>query len=796
MQYNYCVIRQQLYDKYLARQNPSHRKTIGIMRSFLTHSLAPLYTNFFSELGLKVIVADAIDPQGIARIEAAFCLPVEISHGSFLNLLNKKLDYIFLPHIMELPAAAKKTYSKTCVFVQGEPYYLKTTFRNEIEQSDTKILTPIIDMNEGYAKAKNTFINLAKNLKLARKARHAFKLALHKQLQFEQELIKKYGNQALADLDANPDKFAIILLGRPYNAFTDDANMGIPHKVASRGVTIIPFDMLDTTPYPVDKKLYWSMGQKIMQTAQLIKQRENLFGFYITNFSCGPDSFILAYFRNLMGMKPSLTLELDQHTADAGIDTRIEAALSIMRAYRTELGSPITQKDSSYKPTQVIYNKKPYIISSSGSKHSLQDPQVEILFPSMGKLGTEGLAAIFRSAGINGKALPVPDKDILLEGKKNTLCKECLPYILTTGSFMDYLKTKSDPNKITLLFMATGEGPCRLGQYCKGLEQTIHKNKIPNVAVFTLTDENTYAGLGHKILLRSWQGMIIMEVMSQIKSMLIVTAYNKHKALQEFNQIWYDDLMPYFSGQTREPLTSILNKINSKLRKIPLQKDPQQTPVISLIGEIFVRNEEFSQQNIVNYLEDHGFMVKIAPVGEYLCYCNYLIKKGLGRQRLTLKERSKNKIIAQIQSFWEKRIKSILAKSDLYTYELLEVDKTIQSATHLIDEHLMGEGILTVGLGLREIVHDSCGVISIGPFGCMPSRMAEAILRKEMNVIGKQRLAGWHEKALKFKDIDTFPYLFLETDGNPFPQMLEANLEAFILQAKRVHEKIMRLSST
>ena len=85
----------------------------------------------------------------------------------------------------------------------------------------------------------------------------------------------------------------------------------------------------------------------------------------------------------------------------------------------------------------------------------------------------------------------------------------------------------------------------------------------------------------------------------------------------------------------------------------------------------------------------------------------------------------------------------------------------------------------------------ACSVISIGPFGCMPSRISEAILRKEMNVIGKQRLAGWQQKAAEFKDIEIFPYLALETDGDPYPQLVEARLESFILQAKRVHEKIM-----
>jgi predicted nucleotide-binding protein (sugar kinase/HSP70/actin superfamily) len=124
---------------------------------------------------------------------------------------------------------------------------------------------------------------------------------------------------------------------------------------------------------------------------------------------------------------------------------------------------------------------------------------------------------------------------------------------------------------------------------------------------------------------------------------------------------------------------------------------------------------------------------------------------------------------------------------------MIDVAKTIDGVKHLINVNFRGECILTVGLSLREILEESCGVISIGPFGCMPSRVAEAVLKKEMDVRGKARMPGWDEKAHLFADIDTFPFLSIETDGSPFPQLIEANLEAFVLQARRVHEKLVVL---
>ncbi|HEX3018999.1 MAG TPA: acyl-CoA dehydratase activase [Chitinispirillaceae bacterium] len=794
-QFDLVDLRQKLiYEKYgvISRVDKVNQdkpeRTVGILKSFLTHSLFPLYSNFFDQLGFRVVLSDEIDREGISRIEAAFCLPAEITHGSFYNLLKKKPDYIFIPQVMQIPVPNVQTFSRMCVFVQGEPYYLKATFRKELEQSPTVILSAVLKMENGYEAAEDTLVDMVNGIGVSEKiARKAYQYACRRQYDFENELLE-IGRETLKKLDDNPELSGIVLFGRPYNAFADDANMGIPHKVASRGYYIIPNDMIPSSHINVHHKMFWATGQKIMKSAQIVKERKNLFGFYITNFSCGPDSFLLGYFRRLMGEKPSLTLELDQHTADAGIDTRIEAALDIISSYR-KLGIA-SGTDLSFKAAKIINKKKIKVVSSKGIEYDLTDPNVEIVIPSMGRCGTEVAAAIFRSIGINGKALPVADKNVLLEGRKNTTCKECLPYILTTGSFLEYVKQREGRDKISLFFMATGGGPCRLGQYCVALEHQIEKWQIPDAAVLTVTDENGYGGMGARTLLKAWMGIIISDVLNDIKSVLKVAAVDKDAALNELESLW-QELLSFFEGIYSIRLTTLLENIASRLASIPLKKDPDKIPVISLIGEIYVRREEFSRKNIVDYLEDHGFAVRVAPVAEYMCYSNYVLNTGLSEKQFSLKEQLKLKLTAQIQEWWECHIKTILAKSGLYKFEMIDVAKTIKGASHLLNENFRGEAILTVGLGLREILNDSCGVISIGPFGCMPSRVAEAILKKEMNMEGKERMQNGQNFYFKGSQLNNFPFLAIETDGSPFPQLIEANLEAFILQAQRIHQIIL-----
>ncbi|HEX2957013.1 MAG TPA: acyl-CoA dehydratase activase-related protein, partial [Chitinispirillaceae bacterium] len=625
-----------------------------------------------------------------------------------------KPDYIFIPQVMQIPVPNVQTFSRMCVFVQGEPYYLKATFRKELEQSPTVILSAVLKMENGYEAAEDTLVDMVNGIGISEKtARKAYQYACRRQYDFENELLE-IGRETLKKLDDNPELSGIVLFGRPYNAFADDANMGIPHKVASRGYYIIPNDMIPSSHIDVHHKMFWATGQKIMKSAQIVKERKNLFGFYITNFSCGPDSFLLGYFRRLMGSKPSLTLELDQHTADAGIDTRIEAALDIISSYR-KLGID-SEKDLTFKAAKIINKKKIKIVSSKGIEYDLTDPNVEIILPSMGRYSTEVVAAIYKSMGINGKALPIADKNVLLEGRKNTTCKECLPYILTTGSFLEYAKQRKDQNKVSLFFMATGGGPCRLGQYCVALEHLIEKRQLPDTAVLTVTDENGYGGLGARTLLKAWIGIIVSDVLNDIKSVLKVAAVDKDAALDTLESLW-QELLSFFEGRYSIRLTALLENIASRLASIPLKKDPEQLPVISLIGEIYVRREEFSRKNIVDYLEDHGFVVRVAPVAEYMCYSNYVLNTGLSEKQFSLKEQFKLKLTSSIQEWWEYHIKSVLAKSGLYKFEMIDVAKTIKGASHLLDENFRGEAILTVGLGLREILNDSCGVISIGSIG-------------------------------------------------------------------------------
>lgn len=764
---------------------PSRNLRVGMNRSLLTNTLYPLYYTFFKRLGYEVVLSDHIDPRGIERKGSSFCYPVEISHGAIAALLEQDTDIIFLPHLRSLPVEGGWDSSVTCPFVQAEQYTLMSAFPRLREK---RVLSPFLDLGEGYEKGRDAFLAMGRELGVsAGHTLRAFEAALEAQLEFLQAG-RATGKDVLKDLALHPSEIVLVLFGRSYNAFTHWANMGIPHKFASRGYRIIPHDFLQSGEDPAFEQMYWATGQGILKTARQVQAHPQLFGVFISNFSCGPDSFVISYFRDIMGRKPSLTLELDSHTADAGIDTRIEAFLDVIDSYRRLRLTP-DPAPSGYQPALTHYDRGDFWIEDSrGHKLHLTDPRVRLYLPSMGDTGTRALAAAFRSAGINAQASPPAGERELQLGRGHSSCKECLPLQVTVGTLLRYLEDRGPSDEVLVYFMPETSGPCRFGQYNVLMKQLIRQQKISDVALLSLSSENAYAGLSTAVILRTWQAVVLSDVLDVMYSALLALAVDRDTALADF-EASVSRMLDSLEKDSWPRLRQTLDREAAFLSRIPLKASLEETPQVALVGEIFVRRDDLSRGNIVARLAAQGIIVKPAPVSEWLYYTDYIMKKGLVDASTPLR-RITTVIKGFFKSSYEKSIKASLARSGLYQYQLVDVDRVIRNVSDLLSPRLTGEAILTIGTALTEVAEESAGVLSIGPFGCMPSRIAESILKDNIHT---RKLETAHEPDLVQAVMDHYPrlpFMALEVDGNPFNQGTEARLETFVLQVKRVHRRM------
>ncbi len=802
-------------DKVRTRQNlvfayseseeaPAEEKwkgVVGISRSFLTNTYYPLYDSFFKRLGFGTVLSEEPSREGIDLKNAPFCYPGELAHGFFHSLAkdNPDLDYIFTPHFKAVEAQAGFVDSQVCPLVQGEPFYLKSTFKNLLENraKPLKLLSPLLDFTRGLKSSRPAFLQTAAEMGVSeREASKAFDKALAVQEECSSKM-RAMGRKVLAELESDPEKIAVVVFGRAYNAFPGEANMGIPHKFATRGLTVVPFDCLPFEPMESREHMYWGTGQRIVKAARLVERHPGLFGVYITNFSCGPDSFIITYFRDIMGKKPSLTLELDSHTADAGIETRIEAFLDIVTAYRQQHAHlPATPTSNSFRPARLLRKNGRIIVeTSSGRLVPFTDPNVTLLIPSMGKIFSEAMAAVFRSEGVNAKSAPPANNTDLKTGRGYTSCKECLPLILTTGSLIEYVRREKRDDEILVYFMATGSGPCRFGQYYSFFGDLIRKQQLRDVALYSISSENAYAGMGSGFERKAWRGVVASDAMEDIRSMLLANAKNPDEAMEIFDRCW-GRMIAAFEQHSFAPLRKALSDAVSDFRKIPLKKPPEEVPVVALVGEIFVRRDGLSRQHITETLAGEGFAVTCSPIGEWVLYTDYLVNKGLASEIPTLMEKLRLFVKQKYMAHSESSIKSILAQSGLVRASRVDVEAIVDAARSLISPSLAGEAILTVGSALMEISSHACGVIGIGPFGCMPNRLSEAILSDNMNVRAIAENLG--PAALSQHALigdGPLPFLVIESDGSPFTQLLRAKLDAFCLSARRLHARKMAFHS-
>ncbi len=794
-EYDYVKKRQLLtFKDYFESEWLESAPVIGINLSFQIYNLMPLFFAFFRELGFNVILPDHFDEEGLNHELSSMCYPAQISLGMFHNLISKNPDYYFLPSVYEMETEKdvhqRLDFNCTCVFVSGEPLFLKQSFKHELLTK--KVINPSLNFGNGFDNQIESFVETAGKLGVKDKGviERAFNFSINKQREYEAELYK-LGEEALNKIDKLENVFGMVLFGRAYNAFAENANKSIPQKFASKGVYIIPYDIIDPIIAKTRDNMYWESGKKILRCAEFVAGKNNLYATYISNYSCGPDSMIMTSFREVMGEKPSLTLELDGHTADAGINTRIEAALDIISNFTKIPKIDIGNKDD-FILSQVVFDKSDsYFIDSDGNKLSLKDKNVKLLIPAMGELNAELFAAALRSLGYNCEALPPSNSEIVKLGRSVATGKECLPVILLAGSLLDYINRNKIDGEPIALFNVQGAGNCRLGQYPVFLRHVIKSKKLRNVAQATLMNEDGFAGFGNNFAKRGIQAIILGDVLEDVRAAILSNSIDPIAGEKFFDEGF--EKLKFVMASNPDDIYSALELFSENIKSnVPVKINIDDSRYIALLGEIYVRRDLYAHKFLNRKFAEKGFVLKIAHISEWIYYVDYLIKYAYLEPESSVKKKLEREVRSYFMRRTEKKIKRIIEKTGYYKYSPIHIKPLLDHSKHIIPLEFKGEPGLTLGTALYEAFDKYCGIINIGPFGCMPTRFTEAVSIPEMKVGNKIEAMRIKQPSYQlnhvFQNDTKIPFLTLEVDGNPFPQLIEAKLEAFALQAARSAE--------
>jgi len=321
--------RYELLNEY--NHDDPHMPTIGYIRSMYYFDQYPFWSTYFYELGYRIVLSDKTNRKiindGVEALISEPCFPIAVAHGHVQNLTDKKADYVLIPNVIDTETDVRNTYSFLCPW--GQVLCFMIRHNPKFENYSDRFLTPNVRFYHGRDYVRKGLESLAIQLgKASKDNKRAVDLAFEALDEFRQKLLVK-GQSVIRQLHESGEH-AIILLGRPYNIYDNMMNLNIPNKLRHKyGVNVVPFDYLDVNSIDIadiNDNMYWNYGRKIIQVSKLVSNSSLLDLIYITNFKCGPDSYVKHYCRDA-SKKPLLILQFDGHGNDAGALTRCEAYL-------------------------------------------------------------------------------------------------------------------------------------------------------------------------------------------------------------------------------------------------------------------------------------------------------------------------------------------------------------------------------------------------------------------------------------------------------------------------------------
>jgi len=316
---------------------------VGIPLTMFAYESLPFWRTLLRRLGFRTVLSEPTNKRiiqaGLDSVVAEPCFPIIVAHGHVADLMDKDVDHLLVPNIISKETPWTHTESHLCPWHQTLPFVTRQAPR--LRRAAPKFMSPQVHFREGRSVVQKQLARFFRSFGRGRRAvARAVADAFDAQDRFQQRILDA-GRQALETLERTGE-MGILLVGRPYNIHDAGMNLSVGQKLRDfYGVNCIPLDFLDTDDIDirdVNDSMYWCLGQRIIATAKIAAGHPNLHIIYITNFKCGPDSFIKHYIRPASG-KPFLSLQFDGHSNDAGMMTRCEAYLDskgVLRPWRRD----------------------------------------------------------------------------------------------------------------------------------------------------------------------------------------------------------------------------------------------------------------------------------------------------------------------------------------------------------------------------------------------------------------------------------------------------------------------------
>lgn len=302
----------------------TQRIKIGLPRAMLYYRYRVLWRTFFRELGMETVVSAATDrdimEKGTALAIDEACLSLKIYLGHVAALVGN-CDYIMVPRVSNFGR-----HRSMCTRFESMPDLTRNVFRN----SGQKFISYEVDEEMKKKDEEEGFVEMGKVLGCTAKAsRRAYKQAKKADLAQHKERVQKYEQQY------KREGMKVLIAAHSY--VVEDPYMGKAVTDYLKRVGIIPLraDMVDReTALKRSRELSptckWEVNREIL--GGIAMHREDVDGIILLSaFPCGPDAMVNELITRRVKGVPMLNLVLDSQSGTAGVETRLESFIDIIR---------------------------------------------------------------------------------------------------------------------------------------------------------------------------------------------------------------------------------------------------------------------------------------------------------------------------------------------------------------------------------------------------------------------------------------------------------------------------------
>ncbi|MCP4748397.1 MAG: CoA activase [Desulfobacteraceae bacterium] len=580
-------------------------EVIGLPAALHLMEDLPMWRNFFDSLGIRTITSyackDAVKT-GKTQAGAQFCAPMMALYGH-VNYLLSKCDYLFLPFYLEKRPPSKNVRRQYCYYTQFAPGVV-SVFADNADRE--KIITPLIHyiyknfitkvqlhrMLNTHAQMNISFFEISAAFDAALK----FKQAGREQLK-----------TVYRDYLKTSEELHAVILGRPYTSLVPVMNKGILDIFAGLGIKTFYQDMLTYTPEdvsaisPLIDEIHWHYAAGILEAAEAVARTGSAYPVLVTAFKCTPDSFVIDYFKKVMAAhnKPFLILQLDEHDSSVGYITRIEAALASFRSHYTSC-----KKKS-----------PPVSIPALIPKNTCDLAHKTLLFPNWDQTCQRLIVANMQKEGIDARLLE--SSEAIMRKSMRLNSGQCIPLNIIAQEFIDYIQTRDlDPGR-TALWLGASKISCNIGMFKLHIQNILqaHGNGIQHSGIFA--GRLSLADISMKLPANTYLGYMFGGLLKKMGCR--IRPYEKipgktDKVMRKSLAL-LESAFRY--GRSKE---AALEQVIEWFAGIEHRQDKSSAPrpKVAVFGDLYVRDNELINQNLIHFIETQGGEVVTTPYSSYV----------------------------------------------------------------------------------------------------------------------------------------------------------------------------------